>query len=59
MSEAEPQQQLEAKLIYADRRVWKAIERIAAGERRSWRQQATILLERAIADRRETVAEIA
>jgi hypothetical protein len=56
MSEVDPQQQLEAKLIYAERRVWKAIERIAAGERRPWRQQATILLERAIADRLEPVA---
>jgi O6-methylguanine-DNA--protein-cysteine methyltransferase len=56
MSEADPQQQLEAKLIYAPRRVWKAVERIAAGERRSWRDQAAILLENACAEQLESVA---
>lgn len=47
MSEAEGEEQLEGKVIYAPRRVWKAVERIAAGERRHWRDQAAILLERA------------
>lgn len=47
MTELDPHEQIEAKLIYAPRRVWKTIERIAAGERRPWRDQAAILLEKA------------
>lgn len=47
MTQAAPHEQLEGKLIYAPRRVWKAIERIAAAERRGWRDQAAILLEQA------------
>jgi len=47
VTELDPHEQVEAKLIYAPRRVWKAIERLAALERRGWRDQAAILLERA------------
>jgi hypothetical protein len=57
MSESEAQEQVEGKVIYEPRRVWKAIERLAAGERRHWRDQAAILLERAVAsDQLEPVA---
>jgi len=57
VNQTAPHEQLEAKLIYAPRRVWKAIERLAATERRGWRDQAAILLERACAEvEREQVA---
>ena len=47
--QTDPHEQIERKLIKAPRRVWKAIERQAAEERRTTSAQAAIVLERAIA----------
>lgn len=45
-SEAEPQDQIEAKLIYAPRRVWKKIERFALADGRTFRRIAGVCIER-------------
>lgn len=45
-SEAEPQEQIEAKLIYAPRRVWKKIERLAVADGRTFRRVAGVCVER-------------
>lgn len=47
MNEPESQDQLEAKLITAPRRVWTVLDLVARAERRkSCRDQAAIILER-------------
>ncbi len=57
MTEPDPRELVEAKLIYAPQRVWKAIERIAAGERRNWRDLAAMYLEQATRKTRKPKAK--